>query len=536
MASGIRDKVAIVGMGCSRFGERWDAAPEDLMLEACDRGARGRRDRARSHRGRVARRVLPGAEHVGKSGLPLSMALRLPNVPVTRVENLCATGTEALRGAVYAVAAGAVDIALADGRRETQGHGLRAACRSAPRAPSRTSGSRASRAPGAFAQLASAYAARHGHSMHGPQARDGARVLEEPRERQRAIRRRTCATAITHRPGARTRRRSPTRSGVYDCCGVSDGAACAIVTTPAIARELGKRDMVTIKALQLAPSNGVELGHATGMAATRSPRASRRSARTAKPASRDPRARDRPDGSARLLLHHRARADGGPRVCPSRGRAVHDVLDGRYDRDGRIPCQVDGGLKCFGHPIGASGLRMAYEIYLQLLGRAGERQLGLADAGADAQSRRHSQSQRRERRGVRSRRRLILRGTDAMERKKVPASPPPTEAAARLGIHGRGTRRRHPTVFRDGPARGQGVPRLRRRLRHRPRHHVPARAPRSGRHDLRPPRRKARRDRRRHRAALGRKIATSAMTIRDPEQVDALIAETWERFGRLDAW
>jgi acetyl-CoA C-acetyltransferase len=36
---------------------------------------------------------------------------------------------------------------------------------------------------------------------------------------------------------------------------------------------------------------------------------------------------------------------------------------------------VDGGLKCFGHPIGASGLRMLYEMYLQLQGRAGERQL-----------------------------------------------------------------------------------------------------------------------------------------------------------------
>ena len=63
------------------------------------------------------------------------------------------------------------------------------------------------------------------------------------------------------------------------------------------------------------------------------------------------------------------------------GRAVHDVLDGRYDRDGVIPCQVDGGLKCFGHPIGATGLRMAYEIYLQLLGRAGDRQLGTPTLG-----------------------------------------------------------------------------------------------------------------------------------------------------------
>jgi acetyl-CoA C-acetyltransferase len=51
------------------------------------------------------------------------------------------------------------------------------------------------------------------------------------------------------------------------------------------------------------------------------------------------------------------------------------VLDGFYNRDGKLPCQPDGGLKCFGHPIGASGLRMLYEMYLQLLGRADKRQL-----------------------------------------------------------------------------------------------------------------------------------------------------------------
>ena len=57
------------------------------------------------------------------------------------------------------------------------------------------------------------------------------------------------------------------------------------------------------------------------------------------------------------------------------GNAVKDVMDGFYDADGKVPCQIDGGLKCFGHPIGASGLRMLYEMYLQLQGRAGERQL-----------------------------------------------------------------------------------------------------------------------------------------------------------------
>jgi acetyl-CoA C-acetyltransferase len=57
------------------------------------------------------------------------------------------------------------------------------------------------------------------------------------------------------------------------------------------------------------------------------------------------------------------------------GQAVRDVLDGVFDADGEVPCQIDGGLKCFGHPVGASGIRMLYEIYLQLQGRAGPRQL-----------------------------------------------------------------------------------------------------------------------------------------------------------------
>src|SRR3546814_551483 len=63
------------------------------------------------------------------------------------------------------------------------------------------------------------------------------------------------------------------------------------------------------------------------------------------------------------------------------GRAIFDILDGKYDRGGAIPCQTDGGLKCFGHPVGASGLRMAYEVYNQLRGRAVDRQLAQVDFG-----------------------------------------------------------------------------------------------------------------------------------------------------------
>ena len=57
------------------------------------------------------------------------------------------------------------------------------------------------------------------------------------------------------------------------------------------------------------------------------------------------------------------------------GGAVDDILDGFFDLDGGVPCQVDGGLKCFGHPIGASGLRMIYEMYNQLLRRYPEARL-----------------------------------------------------------------------------------------------------------------------------------------------------------------
>jgi acetyl-CoA C-acetyltransferase len=370
MAQGICDRVAIIGMGCTHFSERWDAGPEDLMVEAVgealtDAGI------ARDDIGAAWLGVFFDEQSTGKSALPLSMALRLPNIPVTRVENLCATGTEALRGAVYAVAAGACDIALAVGVEKLKDTGYSGL-------PERTKGTfedlylPGSTAPGAFAQLASAYGARHGYSMD--QLREAMAHISVKshdngaRNPKAHLRNRITSAQVLSAPMIAY------PLGVLDCCGVSDGAACAIVTTPEKARALGKRDFVTVKALQLAPSNGVEMGHQSW------------------------------DGSytlTTLLAAARAFAEAGiakPREAidlmevhdcfsitelvlmedlgfSDPGRAPHDGLAGRYDRDGAIPCQMDGGLKCFGHPIGATGLRMAYEIYLQLLGRAGERQL-----------------------------------------------------------------------------------------------------------------------------------------------------------------
>ena len=99
MATGIKDKVAIIGMGCSRFGERWDVGSEQLMLEAFSEAIAD----AGIERKQIGAAWLGSAldaANVGNSALPLATALRTQGTPVTRVENMCATGTGALRGAV----------------------------------------------------------------------------------------------------------------------------------------------------------------------------------------------------------------------------------------------------------------------------------------------------------------------------------------------------------------------------------------------------------------------------------------------------
>ena len=105
----IRDKVAIVGMGCTKFGERWDMGVEDLLVEAAyeafeDAGIQPKDIQA----------AWLGTVFSGVTAITLS-PLGLQYIPMTRVENMCATGSEAVRAASYAVAAGACDIALAIG-------------------------------------------------------------------------------------------------------------------------------------------------------------------------------------------------------------------------------------------------------------------------------------------------------------------------------------------------------------------------------------------------------------------------------------
>lgn len=377
MASGIKDKVAILGMGCSRFGERWEAGTADLLAEAftealADAGIERKQIDAAWFGSCM------DAINVGNSAIPASMALRLDGIPVSRVENMCATGTEALRGAVYAVASGAADIALAIGAEKLKDTGYGGL-------PSPFKGTlndlwlNLGSAPAGFAQLAAGYRNKHGIAKDQLK-RALAHISWKSHENgalspKAHLRRKVSMEQILNAPMIAE------PLGLFDCCGVSDGAAAAIVTTPEIARALGKRDLVTIKAIQLAIGSGVE------SSTSQWDGASIRTTRIAARKAYEEAGITRPREELSLTEVHDCFSitelvtmeDLG---LSADGQAVTDILDGFYDRTGNgVPCQVDGGLKCFGHPIGASGLRMAYEVYTQLLGRAGERQLPAPSLG-----------------------------------------------------------------------------------------------------------------------------------------------------------
>jgi acetyl-CoA C-acetyltransferase len=371
MAEGIKDKVAIVGMGCTRFGERWDKGPQGLMveavLEALEDAGIEKKDIDAAWSGTCYEET-----SIGKSAIPLAVTMKFPFIPATRVENFCATGSEALRGACYAVAAGAYDICLAVGVEKLKDTGYGGLPQNDTQQgvtfrfafPNFTP-------PGAFAMMGTRYFAQYGLS---------------PQEGKRAL---AHISVKSHQngfmnPKAHLRRKitiddvlnAPIVAwplGLFDCCGVSDGAAAAIVTRPEIARKL-RPDPVYVKSLQIAASSGEEIMYTEWDSAH-----VESTVRAAKRAYAEAGITNPREELSMMEVHDcfsitelTIYEDLG--ISP-RGRAKEDIEAGFFDLDGTIPCQPDGGLKCFGHPIGASGLRMMYEMYKQLQGKAGERQI-----------------------------------------------------------------------------------------------------------------------------------------------------------------
>jgi len=361
----IKNKVAIIGMGCVKFGENWTQTLDDMIVDAVyeayeDAGV-GPDDIQAGWWGTI---------WSGETAQIAASPLKLGYLPFTHVENACATGSEALRGACYAVAAGVVDIAIAVGAEKLKDTGFAGLPQIRPiaswsyRIPSDTP-------PAEFAMMATGYFAKHGLSVE-----EGKRLLAQ-------------ISVKNHYNGTKNPKAHFQREitldmvmnapmiafplGLFDCCGVSDGAAAAIVTRADLAKKF-RPDPIYLKALSICqgPREGylsqvydfahVEETLRAGVAAYK------------EAGITNPREEISCAEVHDCFTITEMTIYEDLQFSPL-GGAKRDIEEGTFALDGKLPINTDGGLKCFGHPLGATGLRMMYEVYKQLQGKAGPRQV-----------------------------------------------------------------------------------------------------------------------------------------------------------------
>jgi acetyl-CoA C-acetyltransferase len=365
-SNGIRDRVAIVGMGCTRFAEHWDRSTDDLLVDASQECFASTPALARED----VDAYWLGTMSSGMSGLTLSRALGIDYKPVTRVENFCATGSEAFRNACYAVAAGAYDRVMAIGVEKLKDSGYSGLVRSQV-AGDGTSPEITLTAPAAFSLLDPAYCHKYGVDAGDMRAAMTHVAYKNHLGGSRNVRAQFRAEVSKDKIEA-----SPIvagRLGVLDCSGVSDGAACALIVRAEEAHEYTDRPLY-VKALAMVagPASGPidsSYDYTTFPEVVRCAQDAYRQAGVTDPRRQISLAEVHDCFTPTELV---LMEDLG---FSERGEAWRDELEGAFDLDGALPVNPDGGLKSFGHPIGASGLRMLYECWLQMRGEAGERQL-----------------------------------------------------------------------------------------------------------------------------------------------------------------
>jgi acetyl-CoA C-acetyltransferase len=369
-SNGIRDRVAIIGMGCTPFGERWDKGVDDLLTDATKEAIAsagvGLADIDAFWLGTMAS---------GVSGITLSKPLKLDYKPVSRLENFCATGSEAFRNACYAVASGAYDLAMAIGVEKLKDSGYSGLVGVRPVGDGTDPGLSS---PAAFSFLAPAYA--HKYGVDEDEMKDVLTRIAWKNHRNGAVNPRA---QFRKEVSLETIKASPLvagQLGVFDCSGVSDGSAAAIICRVEDAHRYCDNPLY-VKALSFVagPAAGpIDPGYDY----TTFPEVVRSAADAYSQAGiSDPRSElamaevhDCFTPTELVLMEDLGFAE--------RGTAWKEALAGTFDRDGELPVNPDGGLKSFGHPIGASGLRMLFECWLQLRKEAPpERQIASVDAG-----------------------------------------------------------------------------------------------------------------------------------------------------------
>lgn len=364
MVGTLKDKIAVIGMGCTKFGELWDKSTEDLMIDAVS-------DAIHSVPG--LRRTDIEAFWLSSctslySGLSLARALKVER-PVTRVENFCASGSDAFRNAAFAVGSGMYDIAIAVGVEKLKDSGYSGL--TANNIPGDNTALNVS-PPGIYSLLPNAYIAEYGVSPEDMRSALTHISWKNHSNGSLNLERAQFTTPVTKEKINGAPRVAGDLS-VFDCSGVADGAAAAIIVRAEDALSFTPNPMY-LKGLSLytgMSEGAVTAGHvnASFPEVVACAQEAYRQAGITNPREQVSMAEVHDCFTPTELI---LMEDLG---FSARGEAWRDILNGEFDLNGRLPVNPDGGLKSFGHPIGATGLRMMFELWLQFRGEAGPRQL-----------------------------------------------------------------------------------------------------------------------------------------------------------------
>ena len=360
MSLELHKKVAIVGVGCTRFGELYDQSAEDLLCDAVDEALAD----AGCERERIEAAWV-GTVMSTFGGDALADALKLFGRPMTRVQNYCASGMDAFRNACLAVAAGMHDVVLAVGFEKMRDGGIARPNRSHPVIDF------GERAPHVFALSANRYFAKYGASRKTLAAvaiKNHQHGLKSPKAHLRMP---VSEETVLNAPMIY----SPL--GLFDCCPTTDGAAAALVCRADLASSFTGQP-IWPRGIGLAAVSGQPYYKPSfeyvGFDAT--VRASAAAYAQAKVTPKDVDFAEVHDCfTITEILNYE---DLG--FC-ARGEGGRFVEEGRASLGGEKPVNPSGGLKSYGHPIGATGVRMIYELVTQLRGKAGERQVPNARVG-----------------------------------------------------------------------------------------------------------------------------------------------------------
>jgi acetyl-CoA C-acetyltransferase len=359
--------VAIIGCGVTKFGHHWDKDHDDLLVEAVHEALRDANLELKDVDAVWCGTFYP---FTGVSGNVFSDSLKFFGKPITRVENYCATGMDVVRNACFAIMSGVYDIVIAAGVEklmDTGGRGI-------PFIEGIFSvGMPYISAPGMFAlaanrafkewkwtkeDLALVAVKNHYNGARHPKAHFRREVTVEE----------VLRAPIVAYP-----------LGVYDCSAVSDGAAAVILTRPDIAKKLGC-DYALIKAIGMAVET-MHPWHRPSETFLSFPATVKAAKMAYKMTGIENPRKQLNFGivhdyfTITELINYQ-----DMQLCKP-GEGAKLIRDGVTTIHGEFPINPDGGLKSFGHPIAASGVRMIVELAKQVLGKAEGLQVKGAEAG-----------------------------------------------------------------------------------------------------------------------------------------------------------